>query len=160
MWSAAEQKEQLFTPGTLQEAGGPKIPVRFGRVDVGQQTGCAKEGKLPGNAQVTVSSGLLSLRGCVTTQAITELRTECLPWPHVHVAGSCSTACPQTLAQGQFVAQLAVDIACCQQQVNRSEHNSLCTGVMLVLLACCCSLVTGSRCNIKSKLQGAKCLLP
>lgn len=35
----------------LQEAGGPKIPVRFGRVDVSEQTGCATEGKLPGDVK-------------------------------------------------------------------------------------------------------------
>lgn len=66
MWSAAVQEEPLFTSGTLQEAGGPKIPVRFGRVDVSQQTGCAKEGKLPGDGQITVYIGLLSSRGGVT----------------------------------------------------------------------------------------------
>ena len=32
----------------LQDAGGPKIPLRFGRVDVPEEKGCAKEGRLPG----------------------------------------------------------------------------------------------------------------
>lgn len=32
----------------VQEAGGPHIPLRFGRVDVAEHTGCAKEGRLPG----------------------------------------------------------------------------------------------------------------
>lgn len=38
----------------MQEAGGPKIPLRFGRVDVGEQTGCAKEGRLPGTYKVHI----------------------------------------------------------------------------------------------------------
>ncbi|DBA66373.1 TPA: putative L-ascorbate peroxidase 7, chloroplastic [Trebouxia sp. C0005] len=39
---------QLASALSIEEAGGPKIPLRFGRVDVGEQTGCAKEGRLPG----------------------------------------------------------------------------------------------------------------
>ncbi|DBB14327.1 TPA: hypothetical protein ACH3X3_004639 [Trebouxia sp. C0006] len=39
---------QLAAALSIEEAGGPKIPLRFGRVDVGEQTGCAKEGRLPG----------------------------------------------------------------------------------------------------------------
>lgn len=33
---------------TLQLAGGPKIPLRFGRKDAENPEGCAPEGNLPG----------------------------------------------------------------------------------------------------------------
>lgn len=39
---------QLGSALSIEEAGGPKIPLRFGRVDVAEHTGCAKEGRLPG----------------------------------------------------------------------------------------------------------------
>jgi hypothetical protein len=33
---------------SLQEAGGPKIPMKYGRVDVTGPEQCPPEGKLPG----------------------------------------------------------------------------------------------------------------
>ena len=66
MVSICAERAIFDLPDILQEARGPKIPVRFGRVDVSEQTGCAKEGKLPGNVQVTVCSGRLSFTGCST----------------------------------------------------------------------------------------------
>jgi len=32
----------------LQEAGGPKIPMKYGRVDVSAPEECPEEGRLPG----------------------------------------------------------------------------------------------------------------
>lgn len=39
---------QLASALAIEDAGGPKIPLRFGRVDVPEEKGCAKEGRLPG----------------------------------------------------------------------------------------------------------------
>ena len=36
----------------LQEAGGPKIPMKYGRVDVSEPEQCPEEGRLPGKLTV------------------------------------------------------------------------------------------------------------
>ena len=36
----------------FQEAGGPKIPVKYGRVDVSEPKQCPEEGRLPGKLTV------------------------------------------------------------------------------------------------------------
>lgn len=33
----------------LQEAGGPKLPMKYGRVDTSSPDECPEEGRLPGN---------------------------------------------------------------------------------------------------------------
>lgn len=49
------QSQSTANAGGLQEAGGPRIPARFGRIDVEEQTGCAREGRLPGKACAAIN---------------------------------------------------------------------------------------------------------
>ncbi|MBA0720929.1 hypothetical protein Golax_008524, partial [Gossypium laxum] len=40
---------QLASATAIEEAGGPKIPMKYGRVDVSGPNECPEEGRLPGN---------------------------------------------------------------------------------------------------------------
>ena len=41
---------QLASATAIEEAGGPKIPMKYGRSDVNEPEGCPPEGNLPGAA--------------------------------------------------------------------------------------------------------------
>ncbi|CDP10929.1 unnamed protein product [Coffea canephora] len=52
---------QLASATAVEEAGGPKIPMKYGRVDVSGPEQCPEEGRLPGKMSVSIADLLVIL---------------------------------------------------------------------------------------------------